>query len=124
MSQPPPTLSDVPAPATRSGGPKTPEGKERSRRNALKHGLRAKVLVPDEMIEDVRNRTADFAREFQPRTTYQEWLVGEIALATVRIDRFAALSIVALQRRTNHRRPVLGPRPPPRRRRAGCQPET
>jgi hypothetical protein len=51
------------------------------------------------MIADVTNRTADFAKELRPTTTYQEWLVGEIALATVRIDRCAALSVVDLQRR-------------------------
>ena len=105
MSHEPQTLPDAPTPAPRSGGPKTPEGKERSRRNALKHGLRAKVLTPNEMIDDVMNRTCDFAKEFQPRTVYQEWLVGEIALATVRIDRCAALSIVDLQRRMNHTDP-------------------
>src|SRR4051794_21702273 len=90
MSQQPTPHPDEPTPAQRPGGPKTPEGKARSRRNALKHGLRAKVLTPDAMIDDVRNRTTDFTREFRPTTTYQEWLVGEIALATVRIDRCAA----------------------------------
>ena len=105
MSQRPMSNTDEPTPAPSAGGPKTPEGKQRSRRNALKHGLRAKVLIPDEMIDDVMNRTTDFAKEFRPTTTYQEWLVGEIALATVRIDRCAALSIVDLQRRTNNAEP-------------------
>jgi hypothetical protein len=102
--QPQPIPSEPP-PTTRSGGPKTPEGKERSRRNALKHGLRAKVLTPDEMIDDVITRTADFAKELQPRTAYQEWLVAQIALATVQLDRCAALGIVDLQRRINHAEP-------------------
>jgi hypothetical protein len=105
MSQQPQTRPDEPTPAPRSGGPKTPEGKERSRRNALKHGLRAKVLTPDEMIDDVMNRTVDFVKELQPRTVYQEWLVSQIVLATVQLDRCAALGIVDLQRRINHAEP-------------------
>ena len=105
MSQQPQPLPDEPTPAPRSGGPRTPEGKDTLPPQRPEARPPAKVLTPDEMIDDVMNRTADFAKEFQPRTTYQEWLVGEIALATVRIDRCAALSIVDLQRRINHAGP-------------------
>ena len=105
MSQPPQPIPSEPTPAPRAGGPRTPEGKQRSRRNALKHGLRATVLTPDEMIDDVIHRTVDFVKELQPRTVYQEWLVSQIALATVQLDRCAALGILDLQRRINNAGP-------------------
>src|SRR5690606_34780028 len=37
-------------------------------------------------------RAAEFAAEFAPRTPYRRWLVAQVALATVRIDRCAALA--------------------------------
>ena len=44
--------------ASLSTGPNSPEGKDRSRRNALKHGMAATVVVPDEMEGEVAFRVA------------------------------------------------------------------
>ena len=44
--------------AARSTGTKSAEGKERSRRNALKHGLAATVVVPGEEAAEVACRVA------------------------------------------------------------------
>lgn len=93
--------TETPLHRRRGGGPKTAEGKERSRRNALKHGLRAKVCVPDELAELVSRRASEFALEFPAKTPYQGWLVSQIALASVQLDRCAALSIEDLQRRVD-----------------------
>ena len=41
-----------------STGPKTPEGKEMSRRNALTHGLTANVVIPGELAGEVAFRVA------------------------------------------------------------------
>jgi hypothetical protein len=82
----------------RGGGPKTAEGKENSRRNALKHGLCAKVLLPAEMAATVAARKEDFAGEWEPASPYEEWLVGEIALATARLDRCASMAVADLER--------------------------
>src|SRR4051794_30440969 len=88
-----------PAPAKkRGGGPRTPEGKEQSKRNALKHGMRAKVLLPDDLAAAVAGRTAELADEFGPESPYEEWLVGQMALASARLDRCAELAIADLRR--------------------------
>jgi hypothetical protein len=82
------------APKRRGGGPKTPGGKERSRRNAIKHGLRAESLLPDDLADAVAQRTTDFAAEFEPGTAYEEFLVGQMALASIRLERCAELSMI------------------------------
>jgi hypothetical protein len=90
-----PTPTDIePAPKRRGGGPRTPGGKERSKRNALKHGLRAESLLPDDLADAVAARTTEFAAEFAPETAYEEFLVGQMALASVRLDRCAGLAMV------------------------------
>jgi hypothetical protein len=83
----------------RSGGPRTPEGKERSRQNALKHGLRAKRCWPEVLLAVIRARKPSFRAEFRPCTDYQRWLVDQVVLATARIDTCLALIRAAAQRR-------------------------
>ncbi len=95
----PETDVPVPTPARRrGGGPQTPEGRARSARNSLKHGLRAKTLLPHDLAAAVERRTAEFVEQFEPRTRYEVWLVGQMALAAARLDRCAEMSIVDLQR--------------------------
>jgi hypothetical protein len=98
-------LDDVPAlpaetPSTpkRGGGPKTPEGKARSRQNSLKHGLTSKTVLPYDLAEAVARRTEEFMAEFQPRTPYQAFLVRQLALAAARLDRCAEMTIADVRR--------------------------
>ena len=85
----------------RSGGPRTPEGKARSRRNALKTGLRAKVVLPEDLAIVVAQRTTEFVAEFQPRTPYEKRLVRDMALASAQYERCAERSIMDAARIAN-----------------------
>jgi len=82
----------------RSGGPRTAEGKEASRRNALKRGLRSKIVFPDDVEALVEQRTRDFIAEFAPASPYENVLVRDMAVSSVRIERCASLSVADLVR--------------------------
>ena len=97
----PVSFADPDPTETPRGGPRTPEGKERSRRNALKHGLRSKTLLPDDLADAVAARTIEFTTEFAPASPYENWLVGQQALAATRLDRCAELAIADLERRVD-----------------------
>ena len=70
--------------ALRSTGPRTPEGKMRSRWNALTHGPLAKAVVPPS-LEPYESRQefdallAVLGDEFSPGSTIEEMLVECIA---------------------------------------------
>ena len=72
--------------SAKSTGPRTPEGKAKSRANALKHGLCASVCVPED-IELVQRRSAEFFDTLKPQNEIHVWMVDQAALASIRIDR-------------------------------------
>ncbi|WP_435007588.1 hypothetical protein P12x_004853 [Tundrisphaera lichenicola] len=72
--------------AARSTGPKTVEGKERSRANALKHGLCSAVVVP-ESIEAIQERASAYYYTLKPQNAFHAWLVDKAAMLSLRIDR-------------------------------------
>src|SRR3954451_12015675 len=72
--------------AQRSTGPKTEEGKQRSRANALKHGLCASVVVAED-AKLVQQRASDWFDALKPQCEYHSWLVDEVAIISLRIDR-------------------------------------
>src|SRR4051812_45711066 len=72
--------------ALRSTGPRTVEGKQRSRANALKHGLCAAVVVAED-AKLVQQRASDWFDALKPQNEFQSWLVDEIAIISLRIDR-------------------------------------
>lgn len=69
-----------------STGPKTAEGKERSRANALKHGLCSSVVV-EEDFDLVQERTTCLFYALKPQNQYHNWLVDKAAILSIRIDR-------------------------------------
>lgn len=78
--------------ARKSTGPKTREGKNRARANALKHGLRAEVLVlPNEDAAQVEARVNDWFAYYQPESPAAVHLTNQCIRATLlsdRLDRF------------------------------------
>jgi hypothetical protein len=73
----------------KSRGPVTPEGKARSSRNALKHGLRADkfVVVDDERPEEFAALAAALVDELAPEGALQGLLAARIARAAWRLER-------------------------------------
>ena len=62
------------------GGPKTSAGKKSARRNALKHGLTSKMLLPQVLRkEQVNEHRVDLERQFQPANPTEPILVAEMA---------------------------------------------
>ncbi len=73
--------------AQKSTGPRTPEGKAKSSRNRLVHGLRAnKHLILDDDPADFLLLLQDFIDRFQPVGEVEEKLVLRIAACQWRLD--------------------------------------
>jgi hypothetical protein len=71
-----------------STGPKTSEGKERSRRNGLKHGLTGEgIVIPQEDVVEVDRRFSAFRAEREPSGEVGEVLLRRLAVLSVRMDR-------------------------------------
>jgi len=88
--------------AQQSTGPKTPDGKAHSSRNALKHGLLAKDVVingPDlsETQADFDSLLADLMSELKPRTLIEETLVERIATGYWRLRRAQRFEVGAIR---------------------------
>ena len=61
----------------KSKGPKTPEGKERSKFNALKHGMSAKTIVlPGEDADVLQIRINTWTDDLQPQSDLERDLVS------------------------------------------------
>ncbi len=70
------------------GGPRTAEGKARSRMNGLQHGLRAEVIVlPGESEEAFRHRLDAWAGDLQPHGAVERYQVETAVAASWRRDR-------------------------------------
>lgn len=88
--------------ARQSTGPTTPEGKARSARNTLKHGLLARdVVLTDGDVPECREHfdalLADLIAELQPRTLIEETLVERIATGYWRLRRAQRFEVGAIR---------------------------
>jgi len=84
--------------ALSSTGPKTEDGKRRSRRNAVRHGLTAEtVVVALEDIEDYRAFEAAIIADYDARTAVERELVLRLASLLWRIRRATAIETDPLQ---------------------------
>src|SRR3954470_23857749 len=74
--------------AAHSTGPKTSEGKEQSRRNALKHGLAGEgIVLPDEEAQAAETRAAEWNSSLKPFNAHEVWIVDRMARESIRIER-------------------------------------
>jgi hypothetical protein len=70
------------------GGPKTPQGKDIAKMNALKHGLLSKeVLIDGESEDELLLITSNFNQEFEPETEMEKVLVDRIVANIWRLKR-------------------------------------
>lgn len=77
--------------ATRSTGPRTPEGKARSSMNAVKHGLTAQTAVlPGEDPEELRRFAEDLTARLRPMGPLQAILVQRVVSLAWKLRRVAA----------------------------------
>ena len=72
--------------AAKSTGPKSIEGKEKSRRNGWTHGMAAVVVVPEEETAAFEAARAEWNRQI-PDDVAEESLVEQMATADVRMKR-------------------------------------
>lgn len=93
-----------------SQGPTTPEGKQRSAQNSLKHGLQSqRVVLPDESAEDFDALLFDYIRLYMPVGAIEKDLVDEIAANRWRIRRCMRYETSALEQASAKAAEQLGP---------------
>ena len=83
----------------KSHGPKTPEGKEASSRNALKHGMTSRntFILECERLDEFKAFLAEHIAIHQPITRPEEELVDQMAIARWRIRRFVTAETVLIE---------------------------
>jgi hypothetical protein len=88
-----PTRTEInQANAQHSTGPKTPEGKQRSSLNALRHGLTGQIVVmPTEDLQAYQLHLTSFTDEYHPQGATEANLVQALADTSWRLNRVAAL---------------------------------
>jgi hypothetical protein len=80
------------------GGPKTPLGKARSRRNSTKDGLRARIVLPDDLAQIADLRFKELTHDLRPKGALETLLVREMATSSAQRERAEALWMLDLQR--------------------------
>jgi len=89
--------------ARKSTGPRTAEGKDRSRANALKHGLTgAGVVLATEDAAEVERRFAGFQADFAAATDSGRCLVRRAAMLSVRLERCVVHEAAAISTGIRH----------------------
>jgi hypothetical protein len=98
--------------AQHSTGPITPEGKQRSSLNALRHGLTGQVVVmPFEDLEAYKIHLKSFEEELNPKGPVEANLVQSLAETVWRINRVAVLETNLHTLGLSTVTPYVGPNP-------------
>ena len=102
-------MSRTPAPTTsKSTGPRTAEGKARSSRNALKHGLTAAELVIQSGEEsEFDELLADLQDNLQPRGALEDILFNQIVHAAWNLRRTRLLEVLLQEESEDRGDPIL-----------------
>jgi hypothetical protein len=77
-------------------GPKTPEGKSRSSKNALTHGLRAKKIenaVPAEMRRQYETLRRDYQTEYKPQGAIENTLFDMLIFAAWQLYKVREMAL-------------------------------
>ena len=83
--------------AQKSTGPKSAEGKSQSRFNALKHGMRANLLVlPGEDGEEFQARVDGWTDDLKPRNQREQYLIERAARVSWQLDRIERAYVARL----------------------------
>ncbi len=78
--------------AQHSTGPRTEAGKQRSRLNAMRHGLTGQtVVLPEDDLEIYQKRNQEFVTEYKPKSPTEMQLVQVLADTAWRLNRVAVL---------------------------------
>jgi hypothetical protein len=96
----------------KNGGPLTPEGKQRSKHNALKHGIFSKnVLLQDESRSEFNSLLRGLRNDLRPEGTLEELLVEKLAALAWRLRRLLLAERAQIQENTEAEKivGVLGP---------------
>jgi hypothetical protein len=89
--------------SAKSKGPTTIEGKEKSRRNGLKHGMTGQgIVVPHADEDEVKRRHEALTAELSPISVMGAILVGQMATLSVRMERGAAQEFATVAERVRH----------------------
>ena len=84
--------------AQNSTGPKTPEGKARSARNAEKHGLTSRwTAITGEFDDDFTDLLASYEERFNPQGEFEADLVRQLAVTQFHLARAARLETSILR---------------------------
>jgi hypothetical protein len=86
-----------------STGPRSAEGKEKSRRNGLKHGLTgAGIVVLEEDAGEVERRKGELQAELAPQSAIGRVMVRRMATLSVRMERSSRREEAAIELRVRH----------------------
>jgi hypothetical protein len=89
--------------AQKSTGPNSAAGKERSRFNALKHGMRANLLVlPGEDADAFAARVDAWTDDLKPRNEAEQYLVDLAARVSWQLDRVERAHVARLTANINN----------------------
>lgn len=97
------TKKGSPVLASKAAGPRTKEGKERSKHNAIKHGIFSKiVLLKDESRSEFNAVLNGLRNDFRPEGVLEETLVEKLASLLWRYRRMLIAERAEIQRGTKY----------------------